>query len=234
MRLSILLVAVVTGLAPAAQAPQAGDGPRDFTPFVEFAQLLPAPVVPHKDEKTGFIVGGKNPTALIAKLTEINGRTIAQLETDMRPKKLSGSGFMGLDEKLLDILVADNRYVVDELGLSHQELARHLHALAAIAEWQNRHDKTGEEFVYHGKRFKVLVEHSKWSVRSPFADGTKSGSNATVTNIETSKRTRYGLLVPYMMERYGFYEGKGTPYRLEPRTVIEVLGFLKQKAKEGT
>ncbi len=223
------LAALVIGSTLTAQTPQKADGPRDFTPYVEFAQRLPAPVEPHKDAKTGFVGGGKNPTELIVKLTEINGRSIAQLEADMRPKKLSGAGFLGADEKLLDILAADNRYVVDELGLSHQELARHLHALAAIGDWQNLHDKAGDEFVYHGKRFKVLVEHAKWSVKSPFADGTKSGANATVTNVETGKKMRYGLLVPYMMERYGFYEGKGTSYRLEPRRVVEVLGFLRKK-----
>src|SRR5262249_55142121 len=98
MRSSILVWVLSPGrlfiTPPAAQAP-AVDGARDFTPFVEFAQLLPPRVEPHKDEKTGFIVGGKNPTALLGKLTEINGRSIAQLEADMRPKKLSGAGFMG-------------------------------------------------------------------------------------------------------------------------------------------
>src|SRR5262249_35493691 len=38
------------------------------------------------------------------------------------------------------------------------------------------------------------------------------------------------LLVPYMIERYGFYEGKGTSYRVEPRQVVEVFDFLKTKA----
>ncbi len=223
------LAALVVGSTLTAQTPQKEGGPRDFTPYVEFAQLLPAPLQPHKDVKTGFVVGGKNPTGLILKLTEINGRSIAQLEVDMRPKKISGAGFLGPDEKLLEVMAADNRYVVDELGLSHQDLARHLHALAAIGEWLNRHDKAGEEFMYHGKRFKALVEHSRGFVKSPFADGTRSGSNATVTNIETGKKMRYGLLVPYMVERYGFYEGKGTSYRLEPRTVVTVLGFLKKK-----
>lgn len=233
MRMTVAYLPVALGLVlcgmAQAQTPQKEAGSRDFTPYAEFAELLPPRVQPHKDDKTGFVIGGKNPTELIAKLSEINGRSIAQLETDMRPKKLSSAGFLGPEEKLLDVLAADNRYVVDEMGLSHQELARHLHALAAIGDWLALHDKAGDEFVYHGKRFKALVEHARWSAKSPFDDGTKSGSNATVTNTETGKRMRYGLLVPYMVERYGFYEGKGTPYRLEPQTVVDVLGFLKKK-----
>jgi uncharacterized protein (TIGR03067 family) len=34
-----------------------------------------------------------------------------------------------------------------------------------------------------------------------------------------------------MMERYGFYEGKGTSYRLEPRRILEVFDFLDAKSE---
>jgi hypothetical protein len=34
-----------------------------------------------------------------------------------------------------------------------------------------------------------------------------------------------------MVERYGFYEGKGTPYRVEPKQIVEVLDFLKKPTK---
>jgi hypothetical protein len=35
-----------------------------------------------------------------------------------------------------------------------------------------------------------------------------------------------------MIERYGFYEGRGTSYRVEPRQVLEVFDFLKERAKK--
>jgi hypothetical protein len=41
----------------------------------------------------------------------------------------------------------------------------------------------------------------------------------------------YSLLVPEMIVRYGFYEGKGTPYRVDPRDVLEVFDFLKKAKK---
>jgi hypothetical protein len=221
---------LIAGSAP-AQTPPAGTRPLDVTPFIELAEIHPRPVKPAEDEKTGFVVGGKNASALIAKITEFNGLSIAKLEKDMRPKALSNAGFLGSDEKLLDALVADNRYVVEERGLTHQELARHLHAMGTIGIWQQQHKQEGAEFVYHGKRFKVTVQHSRGIQPSPFQDGTKSGSNALVVNLDNSKQVRYGLLVPYMMERYGFYEGKGTPYRLEPSVVLEVFDFLPAKKK---
>ncbi len=202
--------------------------PPDLTTAIEVGELLPPKVRPFKDKGSDFIIGGKNSTELIRKLTEINGLPIAALEKSMRPKALSKVGFLGPDEKLLDVLAADNQYVVDELGLSHQTLARHLHAVAAIGLWQEEHRRVGTEFLYHGRRYTVKVEHSRGIQPSPFKDGTESGSNATLVNVDTGKKLRYGLLVPYMIERYGFYEGRGTPYRLDPRAALEVLDFLKK------
>jgi hypothetical protein len=192
-----------------------------------------------KDAKTGFIVAGKNPTSLIKALHEINGRAIADLEKDMRPGAKSdvGSdkGFLGSDEALLAVLAADNAYVVDQLGLTHQELARHLRIVAAIglkrladAEKAKKKPLT-EPFTYHGRRFTVSLQYFRGDQLSPFKDGTKTNVDVTLTNVESGKVLNYSLLVPDMIERYGFYEGTGTPYRVAPRDIIAVFDFLKSK-----
>lgn len=235
------VVAVAGGslLSPSAAQPQkppAGDRQPDLAPFLELARYYVHPAEPKKDPKTGFVVGGKNDTALIKTLKEINGRPIADLEADMRPGAKSevgsAAGFLGPDEKLLDVLAADNRYVVDELGLTHQELAKHLHAIGAIGRWQVWEHRTfSYEFVYHGRRFKAETVVTKGFQPSPFLDGIQSGTNVTVENLDAGKKMTYGLLVPYLIERYGFYEGKGTSYRVEPSTVLEVFDFLKPKKR---
>jgi hypothetical protein len=183
------------------------------------------PVPARKDPKTGFVVGGKNPTALIRKLTEIAGRKVADLEREMRPGKLSGAGFLGKGERLLDVLAEDNRFVVEELGLTHQELARHLHVLGAVAV--KHATKEPKEITYHGRKLRVKATCYRGFVDSPFDDGTKTNCEATVWNLGNGKKLTYSLLVPHMIERYGFYEGKGTPYRVDPRAVLEALDFLK-------
>ena len=187
-------------------------------------------VAPKKDARTGFVVGGKNATALIKGLGEINGIPIAKLEKVMRPGASSQKGFLGRDEKLLAVLAADNEYIVEERGLTHQELAKHLHVLGAIGFWQARRKEAGNPFVYHGRRFKIEVTSTRGFQPSPFEDGTKSGSNATLFNLDNGKKLEYALLVPHLIERYGFYEGKGTPYRVDPRSIVAVLDFLKPKA----
>lgn len=202
----------------------AGQTIHDYTK-VTAAELGVKEVVPAKDPKTGFVIGGKNDTALIKKLSEINDQKIADLEKSMRPGQLSRKGFLGKDERLLDVLAADNKLVVVQLGLTHQGLARHLNILAAIGKREK------SEFTYHGKRFKVALVAYRGIQDSPFDDGTRTNTNATLTNLATGKSLTYSLLVPMMIERYGFYEGKGTPYRVDPRKALEVLDFIRPKAK---
>jgi len=184
------------------------------------------PFKPVKDAKTGFVEGGKNATDLIRKLPSIHGRSITALEKDMRPGEASSKGFLGKDENLLDILASDNDLVLEELGHTHQELARHLLILAAIAE---KGVKGESEITYHGRRLKLKLIAFRSVVLSPFEDGTKTNKEVTVTNVKSGKTLKYSVLVPVMVERYGFYEGKGTPYRVDPNQIVEVLEFLAKK-----
>jgi hypothetical protein len=206
-------------------------GARDIADYTEFdiAKHGIEQIEPKEDPKTGFILGGVNKTALLLKLGELAGRPIEDLEGDMRQgataKGGSDAGFLGKDENLLDVLAMDNKYVVDEQRLTHQELARHLHALGIIAA-----ESAGREFLYHGRRFRAQFFPTRGYQFSPFNDGTKTNAEALVENVETGKRIEFSLLVPYMIERYGFYEGAGTSYRVDPAKVLEVLDFLKPDA----
>ena len=216
----------------------------DPTPLPDYTQITPEslgikPVKPQKDAKTGFVVGGKNATALIRKLTELAGRPIGELEEDMRPEGgYSTKGFLGKDEHLLDILAEDNQYVVEKQGLTHQDLARHLHILGNLA-LKHAVDKAAD-ITYHGRTFRLRAKLFRGYASAPFEDGTKTNCEATVENLATGKKVSFSLLVPHMVERYGFYEGKGTPYRVDPRTVLEVLDFIKppqgrpDKTKDGS
>lgn len=205
MKLCIVVLALVV---VTTRPLQAQDPDKDYTK-VDPGQLGIQPVPAKKDAKTGFIVGGKNPTALIQKLTEIAGRSIADLEKDMRPGGYSTKGFLGKEERLLDILTMDNDYVVAELGLTHQELAKHMHLLGAVAF---KHATSQPmDLTYHGKKYRVRATLFRGFAQSPFLDGTKTNCEATLENVATGKKVSYSLLVPHMIERYGFYEGKGTP-----------------------
>jgi hypothetical protein len=140
----------------------------------------------------------------------------------------SRAGFLGPKESLLSVMAADNAYVVDELGLTHQALARPLRVIGAIGrrEWKEAMEEEGHEFTYQG-RFRVKVVRYKGYQKSPFMDDTRTDTDVTVENLDTKKSLKYSLLVPDLIDRYGFYEGTGTPYRVDPKEATAVLDFIK-------
>ncbi len=238
MTRATLAILLLAGPALAADPPKKVPLPADYdtADLRSLFYLVPPVIEPKKDAKTGFVVGGTNKTDLIRQLTEINGRPIADLETDMRPgaKGEVGStkGFLGQEEKLLDVLVADNEMVVGKLGLTHREIGRELNIVGGIAKWRAYEtEKDDVRFVYRERKFKASVIFWKGDQLSPFKDGTDTSNDVTLENLDTGKKLSYSLLVPLMIERYGFYEGTGTPYRVDPAKVVEVLDFLKPAKK---
>lgn len=171
-------------------------------------------------------IGMLNETESINNLTEINGQTIDELEASMRPGKDSIAGFLGEDESLLEILANDNDVVIKR-GLTHQELARKLFTVVKLMKMSG----PGYEFEYSGQRFKVEGQFTKGIQFSPFEDDTGASYNITLTNLNTGKSIMFSRLHPDMIHRYGFYEGKGSSYRLEPEDVIEIFGLSEKGEK---
>ncbi len=193
--------------------------PRGLTP----QELGIRPYV-QETERTGFIVGGVNSSDLIRRLPSINAMPIAQLEAGMRPDKLSMGGFLGRNESLLSVLAADNDFVLGK-GLTHQQLAEPLQFALACPD---------SHFTWRGTPMVAYFEEWRGSQSSPFNDGTQSNRDVVITNLDTGHSLSCACLLPDMIERYGFYEGRGTPYRLEPQDVISTfeLDSESRRAKE--
>jgi len=47
--------------------------------------------------------------------------------------------------------------------------------------------------------------------------------NTTVRNLKLDREITYTLLHIHLIGEHGFYEGKGSPFRLEPSDLIEIL-----------
>ncbi len=186
-------------------------------------------VTSYTEAESGFIIAGKNSSEVIRNLKTLHQRPIAELEKVMRPGASSDSGFLGEAESLLEVLAADNDTVTQKLKLSHAQLAK---PLLVIGYYAARHASTKPIAVSYGKEvFQVQSSLSRGFQDSPFEDGTKTNATILITNLRTGQKLNYSLLVPHMIERYGFYEGKGTPYRVDPLKIAQVLGLAPEEAK---
>jgi len=198
---------------------------------------------PHPDTSTPeFMVGGVNSTELIRSITAFNGRPLADIEKDMRPTKngdmakTSVAGFLGADESLVDVLAQDNDFVRG-LGLTHEDMAfplKYIRRFYELGFGKSRAISGIKDtyFTLGGNKYQLTTTQNLGSQGSPFRDGTFASSIFSVKNLSNGESISGSMLHTDMIERWGFYEGKGTSFRLEPEAILKVFPYLQELSKE--
>lgn len=140
------------------------------------------------------------------------------VENHMRPGEISSTGFLGDDKrKLVDILLDDGQ-AVTALQLNHQILANRMEELSEKGRKGFGNPILVDEFL------EVTVEGSRGTIACPFRHmGMYPKENVTVVNRKTGERVFWTALNIHMIREHGFYEGKGSPFRVEPLDLIRVL-----------
>jgi len=145
---------------------------------------------------------------------------IEGLEESMRPGKLSKGGFLGEHEKLEDVLKADDE-TVQRLGLTHKKIAARLqYFIEAVA------CPTRSGVLVDGK-YLVGGEEYWGGQGCPWQDGGEFMPNSYmdlyVVNQQTGERLEYPGGIVHLISIHRFYEGKESPYRVDPEKAARVL-----------
>ena len=137
---------------------------------------------------------------------------------NMAPGVLCREGFLGGDGRpLAEILDTDNATVQD-CGLTHQQIAERLgEILDAAARGLGREVRIGDH---------LAVCHAEAMGRIPCPWGACGVFHKGEVQITDSRGGRGVLFTPlsvHMIDDHGFYQGRGSRYRLEPRELARLL-----------
>jgi hypothetical protein len=143
-------------------------------------------------------------------------------QENLAPGPLSADGFVGTDPRDLSAIVAADQETVDRLGTTH----------AAIAEGLRRLTRIGAaEFgrpVAVGPSLEVAVEESRGTIPCPFSDASRSLKRYSVlTDAATGRTLSWTDLNLHLIERHGFYEGQGSPFRVDPAEAAALLARVR-------
>jgi hypothetical protein len=180
---------------------------------------------PFRHSQETFLIGGRNSDEIIRSMTSLNGKEISYLEKSLKPNQSSTNGFLGTNDGLIETLLNDNRNVA-AMGLTHQQMAL---PLLVIVKAIDKADSF--ETVYRGVKLKVNIQGWMGKQYSPFGDHLSSSRDVTVTNVETGAHIEFSEMLGGLIYKYGFYEGRGTSYRLEPKQIADVFGLLQPAPK---
>ncbi len=144
--------------------------------------------------------------------------TFDKIERNMRPMCLCQWGFLGYDRRKLVEILTDDQGTVNSLGLSHEMIANRLREITAEAR-----QGLGDPVVVDDK-FDVEVYEVRGKIPCPWGHpGLYRKSHVKLERIETGETLIWSDLGIHLIEEHGFYQGRGSPYRLEPADIKRIL-----------
>ncbi|MFO7730192.1 MAG: hypothetical protein R6V86_05455 [Spirochaetia bacterium] len=143
---------------------------------------------------------------------------LKQVQENMRPGVLTLHGFLGTDRRDLVEILEDDEAEVRRIGTTHRAIAAKMTAL------RDRGKEGLGEFIKVEPNFEVRVDSVRGGIPSPFGGpGLIPKTNTTVRNTRLSREIVYTDINIHLIGEHGFYEGKGSLFRLEPHELVEIL-----------
>jgi hypothetical protein len=145
------------------------------------------------------------------------------IQARMAPGVITRDGFLGADTRHLADILCEDDAAVHRLDLTHQAIARRMIELRDAG-------RAGlGELITVDERFAVRVDEVRGRLACPFGDpGLFQKTNTTVRNRISGEEILYTDLGIHLVFAHGFYQGKGSPFRLEPEALAAFLGVVEE------
>ena len=143
------------------------------------------------------------------------------LSTLLGPSKFSKEGFRGNDSRTPEEIIKADRETLAGLGIDNKKIAAALRGVYSAAEGALGNPveiAAGVSSVHHGSRGRIP---------SPFPeDGTFQKGEAVISDKSSGASFCITPLSINLIEKHGFFQGKGSPYRIEPDLAARILHLL--------
>lgn len=138
-------------------------------------------------------------------------------QANMQPGVITSSGFLGDDERILADIIEQDEETMQKFGLDFGETA------AALMRLMKEGLKGLGEPITVENLWRVQVNEARGFLACPFEDGIFGKTNAAVELLSNGKIMLYSDLSLHLLEKHHFLQGRGSPFRLEPEDMKEVL-----------
>lgn len=147
------------------------------------------------------------------------------LRADMLEGRLVLDGFLGDDERPIPEIVWEDERQLAALGLTVGDLAAAMRRLT-----RSGMRAMGEPVTVDG--YTVTAQEYMGFMGCPFKDGRRAAKrNTTVTNAQGEQFT-WSDLGLHLIEAHGFFQGRGSVYRIEPVLLARFLGLVQPAVKK--
>ena len=141
------------------------------------------------------------------------------LRDNLAAGALTKEGFLGEDTRSLEAIILDDMNELSARGLTCDQLA------AAMRELTKQGLEGMGAPVEHNGYLVVVEDYMGW-IGCPFRDNRRAAKRVTrATDQKTGKEMTWTDLALHIITAHGFFQGVGSPYRLEPMQLADFLRF---------
>lgn len=143
---------------------------------------------------------------------------LVKLEEVLRSSKIVSGGFMGDDPRRVEDIIDADMSRLSHTGRTKEEVADAMwavteKAIPALGNW-----------VDVGRAKTAKVEEAKGFLVSPWPETGRFAKRVTYfKDNQTGHELKWSDLGIHLIREHGFFEGKGSHYRLEPEELVRAL-----------
>ena len=143
---------------------------------------------------------------------------IDKLEEVLMSSKLVRGGFLGIDKRSVAEIINADAFDVSKLGYDTTQIAGKMQEITDIA-------KTGMgTWVAVDDKRKAMTQEAKGMLVCPWPHPAGFDKRVTTVKLVDSKDTIYWAdLNIHLISEHGFFEGKGSDFRIEPQELIKII-----------
>ena len=143
---------------------------------------------------------------------------IKKLEEILRSSKLVAGGFMGKDPRSISEIIDSDLAKVSRSGFTVEQIASRMGQITKVAT-----ARLGN-WVELDKRRQAKVDEAKGWLVCPWPHpGRFAKRVTTIRLIETGQTIKWSDLNIHLIAEHGFFEGKGSTFRIEPKELIKII-----------
>ena len=142
-----------------------------------------------------------------------------KLDAMLRSSMLVAGGFMGDDGRAVREVIEADAATLRRCGINAAMVARRMRELTRLAG-----EGLGTWVDVDGGRLRVMSEDYKGLLVCPWGHSGRYNKRVTIVECPRSDRTlMWSDLNIHLIEVHGFFEGKGSTFRVEPEEAVEIL-----------
>lgn len=136
---------------------------------------------------------------------------------NMEPGSIVLDGFMGNDTRQLPDIIIHDEELCAKIGLD-------VDAAVERMKYLSEKGKLGlGEPITVDEKWLVQIREARGRIPSPFEDALFYKINTEVIHIADNRKINFSELSLYLIEKYHFFQGHGSNYRIEPLLLKKVL-----------